>query len=150
LPADDCRLAIFIDSKKTALINRTMFFNKNRFRLLLAAPLLCLLLGGCNPTGVDEFDGDPGKAKLMVYNVMPSFYVYQGVNREGRPITVTNGLPLQLYLDGVKTFAAPLGYNNLHRLLPRGARHPHLPGRHAVRRLAGHAQAVGPRAQRRR
>ncbi|CAA9307966.1 MAG: hypothetical protein AVDCRST_MAG56-6029 [uncultured Cytophagales bacterium] len=89
-----------------------MFPSKNTFRLLLAAPLLGLLLGGCNPTGVDEFDGDPGKAKLMVYNVMPSFYVYQGVNKEGLPITVTNGLPLYLNLDGVRTFAGPLGYNN--------------------------------------
>lgn len=89
-----------------------MFPNKNRFRLLLAVPLLGLLLGGCNPTGVDEFDGDPGKAKLMVYNVMPSFYVYQGTNREGRPITVTNGLPLYLHLDGMQTFAGPLGYNS--------------------------------------
>lgn len=88
-----------------------MFPTKNTFCFLLAG-LVSLLLGGCNPTGVDAFDGDPGKAKLLIYNVMPSFYVYQGTNAEGRPVTVTNGLPLQLYLDGVRTFAAPLGYNN--------------------------------------
>jgi hypothetical protein len=89
-----------------------MFFDKNRFCLLLAVLLIGLPFPGCNPAGVDEFEGDPGKAKLMIYNVMPSFYVYQGTNSDGRAVTVTNGLPLQLYLDGVSAFAAPLGYNN--------------------------------------